>query len=176
MKYRALLFPAALGLSMTAATAGGWAVITVEDLPTHFVAGQPTELRFKVRQHGMEVVHDLKPQLMASLGKEDVRVAATNKGGGVYAASITVPTTGQWTLNIDAGWHGVKTKLLPITAVAAGARPLAIPERYRGKQLFVAKGCVTCHMHSEVPSSGMIPAGPDLTGKKFDSDYLKLWL
>ena len=41
--------------------AGGWAVVSVEDLPGHFTVGQPTELKFGVRQHGMRLVPNLQP-------------------------------------------------------------------------------------------------------------------
>ncbi len=31
---------------------GGWAVVTVKDLPEYFVAGQQYTIEFQVRQHG----------------------------------------------------------------------------------------------------------------------------
>ena len=37
-----------------AAALGGWATISVEDLPDYLVAGQPARLTFTVRQHGVE--------------------------------------------------------------------------------------------------------------------------
>jgi mono/diheme cytochrome c family protein len=176
MKLISLLVPAALGLSLTAASSGGWAVITVEDLPTHLVAGQNTELRFKVRQHGADLMTDLTPAITLSRGKQTINVPATYKGAGVYAGNFAVPSAGQWGVHIDANWHAAETTLLPIAAVAAGEKFGAIPEHYRGKQLFVAKGCVTCHVHGDVANSGAVSVGPDLTGKKFAADYLKAWL
>lgn len=176
MNVRAVAVPALLGLSLTAAGSGGWAVITVEDLPTHMIAGQPVELRFKVRQHGMHPMDDLKPTVTAAVGKEDVRVGATYKGNGVYAATITPPATGQTVIDIDGNWHAARARLLPVTTLAANTKAAPIPEHYRGKQLFVAKGCFTCHVHADVANSGQVPVGIDLTGKSFAPDYLKLWL
>ena len=176
MRLRAIVFPAALGLSLTAANTGGWAVITVEDLPTHLVAGQSAELRFKVRQHGNHVMEDLQPSVIAVNGKQKARVTATHTGKGVYAAQLTVPQAGLWTLTVDGNWHNAKVTLLPVTAIANGQRATVIPEHYRGKQLFVAKGCITCHVHGDVTNAESIPVGPDLTGKSFAADYLKLWL
>ena len=42
-----------LALPAFAFAAGGWAIITVEDLPEYLVADQPTEISFTVLQHGM---------------------------------------------------------------------------------------------------------------------------
>lgn len=176
MRLSTIVLPGLLGLSLTAATTGGWAVITVEDLPTHLVAGQPAELRFKVRQHGVEVMHDLQPVVIATKGKQRARINARHQGSGIYAAEINVPDAGQWSLTVDGQWHAAKVTLLPLTAIASGQRATVLPEHYRGKQLFVAKGCITCHVHGDVQDSGPVPIGPDLTKPAYAADYLKMWL
>jgi len=46
----------------------------------------------------------------------------------------------------------------------------------RGKRLFVAKGCVTCHVNKNVDGGMQLDVGPDLTGKQYDPAFLALWL
>jgi len=48
-----------------AAHAGGWAVITLDDLPDHAVAGKPIKLVFVVRQHGRTLLTGLQPRVRA---------------------------------------------------------------------------------------------------------------
>jgi cytochrome c2 len=55
--------------------------------------------------------------------------------------------------------------LLPIPAVKAGSTtPVAVSDVDRGHRLFVAKGCVTCHVDAKL--------GPSLEGRRFDATYL----
>ena len=59
--------------------------------------------------------------------------------------------------------------LLPLPAVDHGAsltRP--VTDQERGRHLFVAKGCVTCHQQ--------IAVGPQLEGKRFDVAYISGFL
>src|SRR4051794_29882219 len=97
---RRLLPLFAVALSAVAASAftygrGGWAVITVEDLPEHLVAGKPVELSFLVRQHGVTLLSGLRPTVFAKSGKTEVQVSANpGKKLGSYSASLVVPGTG----------------------------------------------------------------------------------
>jgi len=54
--------------SLIAAAIGGWAVITVEQLPDYVTAGQPVTLTFTVRQHGVTRLSGLKPSIEARSG------------------------------------------------------------------------------------------------------------
>src|SRR6266550_7817248 len=54
---------------------GGWAAITLRELPDYLVARQPTQLTFTVRQHGVHPLTGLKPTVEATSGKQ--RVNAT---------------------------------------------------------------------------------------------------
>jgi hypothetical protein len=42
---------------------GGWAVVTVENLPDYAVAGRTLPLTFAVRQHGRTMLSGLKPSV-----------------------------------------------------------------------------------------------------------------
>jgi hypothetical protein len=176
---RRLLPVFAIALSTVAATAftfgrGGWAVITVEDLPEHLVVGKSTELAFVVRQHGVTLLDNLRPTVFAKSGKTEVQASAIrgNKSG-TYSSTLVVPSAGEWTITIKSGFMNNDATLDAIPAVAAGTpAPKAVAAAERGKRLFVAKGCNTCHVHADVEESGRIKAGPNLTPKRYQAEYL----
>jgi hypothetical protein len=161
-----------------AAPLGGWAVITVEDLPGYLTAGEPTRFEFTVRQHGMRPLTDLEPTVEAS--SSSMRTSVNAKArlvSGRYTASITPPKSGHWTITVHSGFGPSRLTLLPIRAVDPGARDVpAVPEREQGRALFVAKGCLTCHVHEEAKGQISIAVGPELTGRRYPSDYLKRFL
>ena len=169
---------AAVALTGTAYTFGGWAVVTVEDLPEYVTAGKPVEIVFNVRQHGMELLGGLRPVVIAKDGKSDVQASAvTTMKSGRYSATLVVPRAGDWTVTINSGFMNTKATLAPIPAIAAGAAPpQALAAAERGERLFVAKGCVSCHVHGAVEGSGWIKAGPDLTPKRYQAEYLARYL
>ena len=147
--------------------AGGWAVITVDDLPDVAEAGKPVALSYMVRQHGMTPLDRLNGEIEATSGKLTARgsVGPMPSSSGHYTASITLPSAGEWSITIRSGFGKSDLTLLPLTVVATGAglaRPVSDVDR--GRRLFVAKGCETCHVQ--------IGVGPKLDGKRFDSTYI----
>jgi hypothetical protein len=147
--------------------AGGWAVITVDDLPDLAEAGKPVALSYMVRQHGMTPLDRLNGEIEATSGKLTARgsVGPLPSSRGHYTASITLPSAGEWSITIRSGFGKSDLTLLPLTVVPTGAglaRPVSDVDR--GRRLFVAKGCETCHVQIEV--------GPKLDGKRFDSTYI----
>lgn len=169
--------PLVLVLPALAAIAGGWAVTTVEDLPDHVVAGRPLSLEFTVRQHGVRPMTGLEPQVEVRGRGGPMRAMAAPAGAaGRYRATLTLPEPGDWTLTIHSGFGKSRLTLLPITATAPGATPAALSDRERGQRLFVAKGCVTCHVHGAVAGSGTYAVGPELTERPLAPDYLARYL
>ncbi len=156
---------------------GGWAAITVGELPDFLVTRHPTQLTFTVRQHGVHPLDGLKPTVEATSGKLTVAAAATpGAGAGQYAATLTPSEPGEWTITIHSGFNTASVTLLPVQAIAPGARPPApLADAERGRRLFVAKGCVSCHLHRAVnPNGGGV--GPELTGKHFAAEFLTKFL
>jgi len=153
---------------------GGWAVISVQDLPDFAVPGRSFDLVFTVRQHGVEPMGGLEPTVEFSSGNSRKSVAATATGKkGVYRATLEFPKAGDWTVTINSGFGPSRVTLIPIAAVqAAGALP-TLPESERGRRLFAAKGCVTCHTHADVPSEKSWNVGPELTGKSYPEEFLR---
>lgn len=161
-----LVAPALALVPFGALLVGGWAVTTVEDLPDYAIAGQPVSLTFVVRQHGFRPVDGLRPHVQARAGELTTTAAVSAKTGGRYGTTITLPRPGDWTITIHSGFGNAKTTLVPVRAVAPGSRVLpSLTDAERGRRLFVAKGCVTCHVD--------VRAGPDLTGKRYPADYLR---
>jgi hypothetical protein len=165
-----------LMLPVLATSWGGWAVITVENLPDHLVAREPVTLEFTIRQHGVEPLGGLEPSVVARSGRDVAEVDArpgTRKGR--YVATITVPQPGDWTFTINSGFGPNRSQLLPLTAVATGAQVMPLSPGERGRHLFVGKGCVTCHVHERV-ESGKGTGAPDLTHRRFAPEYLSQFL
>lgn len=156
-----ILVPGLL-LTTLMAHAGGWAVITVQDLPEYVEAGKRVDLSYMVRQHGQTPLDQLRGSIEATSGR--LNATGTVLPGtkpGMYTASLTLPSVGDWTITIRSGFGRSDVTLLPLSAVEHGTTPTRPgTDVERGRHLFVAKGCVTCHEQIEV--------GPKLEGKRFD--------
>jgi cytochrome c2 len=107
--------------------AGGWAVITIDELPTEITAGQAYLIGFTVRQHGQTLRSDLQPivRFDRADAKESFQVTAQRQGAeGHYVAAIEFPSTGQWEWRVDIEQFGMITQPMPAltvkTALAKG--------------------------------------------------------
>ena len=165
-----IIAPTLALVAATTAFAGGWAVITVEDLPDTVVAGQPFDLKYSVRQHGVHLLSGLTGQIEATAGdRKTTAVGKATKDSGHYAATLTFPKAGDWTISIHSGFMNSRTTLKPLRVVEAKDRATA--ERAvaeRGERLFVAKGCAACHVETNV--------GPKLGGKRYEPAWLAQFL
>ena len=175
---RARVIPLALvALAFATTHAGGWAVITVEDLPEQFVVGKATELKFSVRQHGMRLVPGLDGWVSAFADGRQVDAKPVSTEPGHYRASLTLPRAGQWKITIQSGFGPASAvTLMPIRAMGAGESPLATPLPQRGQQLFVAKGCNSCHYHGDTKAQPLARVGEDLTDKRYSDQLLSMML
>lgn len=180
-----ILAMGALLIAATPTAFGGWVVVTLQELPEYLEAGKATTLSFTMRQHGRDLMQGRSPTLTLSdtdagfVAKIMGRDKVTAVGGaepGLYHAEITAADTGRVSVTIDTDLARWKVKLMPIRVVAAGASaPPAVPAHERGRDLFVAKGCVTCHMKKDDPALAdwrVIQAGPELTARTFPADWL----
>ena len=187
-----------LGLVLVAATGafasvGGWAVVTVSKIPDAWIAGVPLQLTWQVRQHGVSKLVGLKPTLEARAGSR--RVTGTTwaydeDGEKGYRGRIIFPQPGEWQVTIHSGFGRSRVVLIPwrvvdsVTPVRGtveehlaqrGIAPL--PEAERGRRMFAALGCVTCHVHRDVGIAGEVgDVGPDLTDRRFAPEYLARFL
>jgi mono/diheme cytochrome c family protein len=212
----------ALGLALLIALlalpvyAGGWAVITLDALPSKVTAGEPLIVGFTVLQHGRTPMTNLRPTITARQSlNEKLAVSAEMQGEpGHYMAELTFPTEGHWEWSIQAftmdqpmpalsvapsilkaepkttaafspllivrtfslgiGLIGLAVAfrrknqlaaalttlclLIGLTTFMVGAGPSSVEAQSGsspdvsqveyGRQLFLAKGCITCHYNS----------------------------
>ena len=180
MKTRNTVLSILAVLTLTAvATAGGWATITLNDFPDHAVAGAPMKLTFIVRQHGQTLLSGLQPTIRATTtsGLSAKGTAAAAAKPGEYTAALTLPQPGEWTITITSGFNESNLTLPALKVIAAGApAPAPFTAATRGLRLFSAKGCTGCHTHFEVNPKPNADARLNLTGKRFQHDYLKRFL
>ena len=169
--------PVLLAVPLIAAY-GGWAAITVEDLPDYGVARQPLTLTFTVRQHGVTKLSDLEPRVEASgAGTNAAAAAVAGKDEGQYVARLVLPQPGEWSITIHSGFGNSRVTLEPMQVIEPAAQaPTALAAADRGRRLFVAKGCLTCHVHGDVSGSGVVAVGPELTGRRLAPEYLRRFL
>src|SRR5687768_6364362 len=192
MKNVSIVVLAAVLVLSTAAFAffGGWAVVSVSKIPDAWIVGKPLQLSWQVRQHGTSRMEGLAPTLEARSGSERITGstwAFTEDGQRGYRGRITFPKPGDWQLTIHSGFGRSRAVLIPWQVVDSvkpvrgtveehlstiGIMPFSEPER--GRRLFAAIGCVSCHVHSAVPIVGEASSyGPNLTDRRFASEYLR---
>ena len=119
-----LLLVAVLSVSISA---GGWAVVTLDSLPT-FVAGQETTVGFTLRQHGNTLLAGMHPSEITFHNVESCQrrafPAPDDGPQGHYAARVTLPRAGAWEWSINNfGEHPMPS--LTVTPVATPAASAA---------------------------------------------------
>jgi hypothetical protein len=119
-------------LSLFTATpsfAGGWAVITLDELPANVVAGEPLTIGFTVRQHGRTPMTGLAPTITATLYKDEQFVVhATPEGEpGHYTATLTFPQEGEWSWSIQAFTMDQPMPVLTVAAAVAAKTDVPAP-------------------------------------------------
>lgn len=119
-------FVVAVALLLTTvliANAGGWAVITLDDMPGQITAGQAFSIGFTVRQHGRTLRDDLAPVLRFDRSDaKDSFIATAKRSGesGHYVAEVTLPSEGQWNWKVDIEQFGMVTQdMSPLMVIAA---------------------------------------------------------
>lgn len=94
-----------LSLSIVpAVSAGGWAVVTVDELPVSAVAGEPLTIGFMVRQHGISPTPGLSPTITFTLPKDEQFTVTAKEDDitGHYSATVTLAKEGDWYWTVDA--------------------------------------------------------------------------
>jgi cytochrome c551/c552 len=167
--------------SVGAVRFGGWAVVSVEKIPDHWTVGKPLQLSFQVRQHGVQHIEGLHPVVTARSGSRTINGVTwefREEGVTGYRSRLNFPQSGDWQVTINSGFGKSRAVLIPWRVVEANeAEPAAFPEAERGRRLFAAKGCVSCHVHKAVDVGGELQDfGPDLTPRRFAADYLAKFL
>lgn len=120
-----MLMIAVVLFAATPASAGGWAVTTLDPLPSA-TAGQSVVIGFTIRQHGVTPVNpegDVGIVLRSSAGEERFFVAEPSGSVGHYETEVSLPETGSWTWGVRQGWFA-EQPLGPLElATSSTARP-----------------------------------------------------
>jgi hypothetical protein len=138
MFLRALFAALALTFSTVAtALAGGWAVTTLDALPTTLEANQPYRIGFTIRQHGQTPYPgaDSSIRLTAPDGTVQVFPARAEGSVGHYVAELRFPTAGAFRWEVDQRPFDVQPlgtiKVVPAAAIdptpARGPAPASRP-------------------------------------------------
>ena len=111
------------------AFAGGWAVITLDELPTDVVAGEPLTIGFTVLQHGITPMDGLAPIVTVTQlkGEQLAFRAESDDKPGHYTATLTFPQEGSWEWSIQAFSMDQRMPALNVAATAAVVAPVNEP-------------------------------------------------
>jgi cytochrome c551/c552 len=187
---------ALLATTVAYAAFGGWAVVKVSKVPDAWVVGKPLTLSWEIRQHGVYRLgpeDHLNPTIEARSGARVVTGSATGyaeDGWKGFRGTIVFPATGDWQVTINSGFGNARAVLVPWRVVDSvrtirgtvedHLATLGIPklgEVERGRRLFAAQGCVSCHVHRDVEITGpMSVVGPELTDRRLPAEYLTRFL
>ncbi|MBI1879872.1 MAG: hypothetical protein HYR94_16900, partial [Chloroflexi bacterium] len=100
------LLAGSLLLIVPSTLAGGWAVVTLDELPSKVVTGQPLKIGFMIRQHGHTpwVYDQVMVQAIHLPSREKIAVQAEAEGvKGHYVATLKFPQAGTWQWGIESG-------------------------------------------------------------------------
>jgi hypothetical protein len=157
--------------------AGGWAVVTLQNVPEYLAVGRPATVVFRIRQHGQTLLNGLDGRIEARQGSTLVRATANKlPPDGTYAATLTLPAAGRWTVSVIGGSGLIgDTQSMVLDAVDAGRPAPAIAAEDRGRQIFAGKGCVTCHSHSAFHGTRSVDF-VNLSAKRYTPGQVKAFL
>jgi YtkA-like len=100
----ALALAAAL-VAAPSAYAGGWATVGLDSTPAGVQPGDPWDVNITVLQHGRTPLEGVQPTLTIRNGDATKTFDATpTKQPGVYAVSVTFPSSGKWTYEVNDGF------------------------------------------------------------------------
>ncbi len=105
------------------AFAGGWAVVTLDHLPDQVIAGQPVNVGFVVRQHGITPLGGLKPVIrLQKAGEANSKAVPVASDGntGHYSATLTFPSAGVWQWTVETGFWPEGQPMPDLSVVAEG--------------------------------------------------------
>lgn len=92
--------------AVSVASAGGWAVVTLDSLPIGIVVDTPVTVGMVVRQHGKTPMTDARVRVRGfQLTGDTFEVNARNDGGGHYSADLKFNQAGTWQWQVSSGLY-----------------------------------------------------------------------
>ncbi len=111
------------------AAAGGWAVLTLDELPGGVSAGETLAIGYTVRQHGQTLLSDLDTIVRASneeTGEHLTAFGQSGQGNGHYTAELVFPSEGTWAWSIEAFNYVYRMPPLAVSADAGLAASVSL--------------------------------------------------
>ena len=90
-----------------AATAGGWATVSMSSTPDDLGPGEAWNVDLTILQHGRTPLAGLEPSITltnGATGKTERVAAKATSEPGVYRARAVFPEAGRWTYAVDDGF------------------------------------------------------------------------
>ncbi len=113
-----LLTSVLLLLGTAPALAGGWVLVTLDEVPHNLRAGETVTLGFTVRQHGIHPVN-LANVVLTATGPAGESLAFNARQAGAeghYLVDVTLPNAGDWVWEIKPDWFPT-IQLAPISVI-----------------------------------------------------------
>jgi hypothetical protein len=118
MRYLVVVATIATALiASSAATAGGWATVGMNPLPTGVGPGDTWNTNLTILQHGRTPLTGLSPTITITLedtGLTKQFVATETDAPGVYRASVVFPEAGPWSIVADSTFGDSKLTYGPV--------------------------------------------------------------
>jgi len=118
MRYLIVLATVATALVASAvASAGGWATVGLDPLPTGVGPGEPWNPNMTILQHGKTPLTGLSPTITIihdETGASQQFVASETGEPGVYEASVVFPEAGAWSIVADSTFGDSKLTYGPV--------------------------------------------------------------
>lgn len=122
------------------AHAGGWVVITLDQLPEGVVAGEPISVGMMARQHGQTPWQVGSLQIQAEhveTGRQAAFTALPEGAPGHYVAELIFPAAGDWRWSVGAGMFP-ETQPMPSLSVAENSSFSALEPASRAPALLLS--------------------------------------
>lgn len=100
--------------------AGGWAVITLEEWPGEIPTGEPVQLSYTIRGHGVQRLSNVETVVRLLHPATGERITATGREtarDGTYAVDLTLPHAGAWEWSVY--YDGISDWGFPMPALTA---------------------------------------------------------
>ncbi len=125
----AVLVLAAIGVAAPA-TAGGWAVVSLDPMVAAPQPGQPFEVGFMIRQHGRTPIADPNAAILVTdaTGHETRFPARPDGAVGHHVATVTLPAAGTYHWSVE---HVFGTQ--DVGMVTVGAPPSVASNQSNGR-------------------------------------------
>lgn len=113
-----------------AASAGGWATVGIDPLPSGVGPGDTWTTEMTVLQHGRTPLDGLSPTItiQRETGESHEFVATPSGEPGVYAAEVVFPEAGRWSIVADSTFGESRLTYGPVTiGPDSGGAPSSFP-------------------------------------------------